>query len=141
MSLFLPWSPFQNLDRFWRLIGGGEGDPEGKPERTSGPTSCLQNAYRDWHRDATQKDNPCRRSGSKARSCREKALSLIKSSKHKGEYIHIYTHRCRLRFVHVPRPGCASFMFPDPWPTKNTDTRSASNATHGLVVNNDCVRT
>ena len=90
MLLFLPWSPFKKLDRFWRLIGGGEGDPEGKRERTSGPTSCLQNAYRDWHRDATQKDNPCRRSGSKARSCREKALSLIKSSKHKGGYIYIY---------------------------------------------------
>ena len=80
--LFVSWNPFQKLDRFWRLIARGVGGPPGKPERTSEPTSFLQNAYRDWHRDATQKDNPCRRSGSKARSCREKALSLIKSSKH-----------------------------------------------------------
>ena len=70
-----------------RLMPGG-GDPEGKLERTRGPTSCRQNAYRDSHRATTQKDNSSQMSGNEIRNCSKRALVFIKSSKHKGGYIY-----------------------------------------------------
>ena len=72
MSLFLPWSPFQTFERFWRLISGG--GPPGNLERTRGPVVCLQNAYRDRHPATTQKGNPSRMLENKTRSCWKKAL-------------------------------------------------------------------
>ena len=56
---FLPWNPFQKSVRIWRLITGG-GDPPGNLERTRGPTSCGQNAYRDSHRLWPKSTTLCR---------------------------------------------------------------------------------
>ena len=61
------------------------------PERTRGATAPLHNAYRDRHPAATQKSNHCRRSGGKAQSSKEKSLRIMKSSKHKGGYIYLYS--------------------------------------------------
>ena len=65
---------------------GGGGTPPPNLERTRGPTSCRQNAYRDTH---PQKDEPSQMSGNKVRICRKRSLVLIKSSEHKGGHIHI----------------------------------------------------
>ena len=89
---FSPLEPLPKIGANLEAHGWG-GDPPGNLERTRGPTSCGQNAYRDSHWLWPKSTTPRRCLGTKLGTVAKEPWSSSKAQNIKeGIYIYIYIY-------------------------------------------------
>ena len=88
---FSPLEPLPKIKRILEAHEWGRGDPPEKLERTRGPSSCRQNAYRDRHPLRPKRTTPRRCLGTRLGTVGKEPWSPSKAQNIKeGIYIYIY---------------------------------------------------